>query len=156
MISKICMPINFYESEEDKISKTLVTHKGVCENYAAIFNDLCRKTGIKSFVITGYTKQNGFRDFIPHAWCAAFIDSAWFLFDPTWGSGYIANAVFHKQINNYYFEAIPAMLIKTHMPFDYLWQLMHYTVTAQEFYEGRTMENPSRPYFNYIDSIAAL
>lgn len=76
--------INFYEPKEDKITKPLKTRKGICENYAALFNDICSKSGIKSFVIEGYTKQNGFADYIPHAWCAAFIDISWFMFDPTW------------------------------------------------------------------------
>jgi transglutaminase/protease-like cytokinesis protein 3 len=74
--------INFYEKKEDKISKTLKTRKGICENYAFLFTDICMKSGIKSFVIEGYTKQNGFADYIPHAWSAALIDSSWFLFDP--------------------------------------------------------------------------
>jgi len=75
--------INFYETEEDKINKPLKTRKGICENYAALFNDICHKSGIKSYVVEGYTKQNGFADYIPHVWCAAFVDSAWLQFDPT-------------------------------------------------------------------------
>jgi len=43
--------INFYEQKEEKISKPLKYRKGICENYAALFNDLCSKSGIKSFVI---------------------------------------------------------------------------------------------------------
>jgi transglutaminase/protease-like cytokinesis protein 3 len=77
--------LNFYEKKEEKISKPLRTRKGICENYASLFCDICLKTGVKSFVIEGYTKQNGFTDNIPHAWCAALVDSSWFLFDPTWG-----------------------------------------------------------------------
>ena len=92
--------INFYETEADKISKPLKTRKGICEDYAALFNDICHKCGIPSYTIEGYTKQNGFTDYIPHAWCAAFVDSAWYLFDPTWGSGYVSNGKFYKKINN--------------------------------------------------------
>jgi transglutaminase/protease-like cytokinesis protein 3 len=47
--------INFYEKREDKIVKPLKSRKGICENYATLFNDICSKTGIKSFVIEGYT-----------------------------------------------------------------------------------------------------
>ena len=147
--------INFYEKKEDKISKPLLSRKGICENYAALFNDVCTKVGIQSFVIEGYTKQNGFADYIPHAWCAAFIDGSWFLFDPTWGSGYISNNKFYRKINNDYYKAQPSALIKSHMPFDFLWQFVNYPVTNQEFYEGKTEPNTLKPFFNYQDSIKA-
>lgn len=145
--------INFYEKKEEKIAKPLRTRKGICENYASLFTDICIKSGIKSFVIEGYTKQNGFTDYIPHAWSAALIDGSWFLFDPTWGSGYADGGKFHKKINNQYFKADPATLIKSHMPFDYLWQFLNYPVTNQEFYEGKTQQNKDKPFFNFNDSI---
>ncbi|SFQ40850.1 transglutaminase domain-containing protein [Parafilimonas terrae] len=146
--------LNFYEAAEEKIDKPLKTRKGICENYAALFNDICAKCNIKSFMVPGYTKQNGFTDYIPHVWCAAYIDTAWFLFDPTWGSGYIMNSKFYKRIDNKYFEADPSFLIKTHIPFDYLWQCLNYPVSNQEFYEGKTTQNTTRAFFNYADSIA--
>jgi hypothetical protein len=39
------------------------------------------------------------------------------------------------------------------MPFDYLWQFLYYPITNQEFYDGKTKENKSKPYFNFVDSI---
>lgn len=148
--------INFYERKEDKIAKALKSKKGICENYAALFNDICIKSGIKSFVIEGYTKQNGFTDYMPHAWCAALVDSLWFLFDPTWGSGYINGGKFIKKTDYTFFKANPSKLIKSHMPFDYLWQFLDYPLTNQEFYENRTQLNKSKPYFNYADSIRSF
>jgi Transglutaminase-like superfamily len=145
--------INFYEKKEDKISKPLKTRKGICENYAHLFNDICLNVGIKSRVIEGYTKQNGFADYIPHAWCAALVDSSWYIFDPTWGSGFISNSKFVKKINNEYFMASPYSIIKSHMPFDMLWQFLNYPITNQEFYEGKVIQNKSKEYFNFIDSI---
>ncbi len=145
--------INFYEAKEEKIAKPLRTRKGICENYAALFHDICKKVQIKSLVIEGYTKQNGFADYIPHAWCAAMIDSSWFMFDLTWGSGYVNGGKFIKKINNNYFKANPALLIKSHMPFDYLWQFLNYPVTNQEFYEDKTQQNKSKPFFSFQDSI---
>lgn len=148
--------LNFHEKKEEKISKSLKTRKGICENYAALFNDICSKSGIKSYVIEGYTKQNGFTDYIPHAWCAAFVDSSWYMFDPTWGSGYVSNGKFYKKINNEYFKANPSTFIKSHMPFDFLWQFLNYPVTNQEFYQGNTQQNKTKPFFNYTDSIQAF
>ncbi|MBA3827352.1 MAG: hypothetical protein H0X33_00295 [Taibaiella sp.] len=146
--------INFYETKEEKIAKPLRTRKGICENYAAVFNDVCLHSGIRSYVIEGYTKQNWVTDYIPHAWCAAMINNSWYLFDPTWGSGYINNKKFYKKINDYYFKAQPAVLIRSHMPFDYLWQFLPYPVTNQEFMDGKTGDDKSKPYFSYPDSLA--
>lgn len=145
--------INFYEKKEDKISKPLKTRKGICENYATLFTDICLKSGLKSVVVEGYTKQNGFTDYIPHAWSAALIDSSWFLFDPTWGSGYVNGGKFFNKINNEYYKASPISLIKSHIPFDYLWQFLNYPVTNQEFYEGKTQQNTTKPFFNFKDTI---
>jgi len=145
--------LNFYESAKEKIIKPLKFRKGICENYAALFNDICTKSKIKSFVIEGYTKQNGFADYIPHAWCAVMIDSSWFMFDPTWGSGYINNSKFIRKTDNSFFKTDPSALIKTHMPFDFLWQFLNYPVSNQEFYEGKTQQNKLKPFFNFSDSI---
>ena len=145
--------INFYEEPGERIAKVLKTRKGICSNYAALFTDICEKTGVPSFVVEGYTKQKGFVDYIPHAWCAARVDSSWLLFDPTWGSGYINNGKFVRRINNDYFKARPELFIKDHMPFDYLWQFLYYPVTSQEFAQGKTEQNKSKPFFKYPDSI---
>jgi hypothetical protein len=148
--------LNFYEKKEDKITKVLKTRKGICENYAVLFTDICSKTGLHSFVVEGYTKQNGFADYIPHAWSAAFIDTAWYLFDPTWGSGYVNNGKFYSKINNDEYQVDPVIFIRSHMSFDYLWQFLYYPVTNAEFYAGNTGQNKSKPYFNFPDSLTAF
>jgi hypothetical protein len=145
--------INFYEKKEEKITKPLSTRKGICENYATLFTDICMKSGLKSFVVEGYTKQNGFADYIPHAWSATLVDSSWFLFDPTWGSGYVSGGKFFKKINNEYYKASPTTIIKSHIPFDYLWQFVNYPVTNQEFYEGDIRQNKTKQFFNFKDTI---
>ena len=33
--------LNFYEKKEDKIAKVLKNRKGICENYAALFTEIC-------------------------------------------------------------------------------------------------------------------
>lgn len=147
--------INFYENPADRITKSLSTRKGICANYAAIFNELAHKCGLKSYIVTGYTKQRGFADYIPHAWCAANINNRWFLFDPTWGSGYAANGKFVKRINNSYYKVAPSTFISDHMPFDPMWEFLERPVSNQRFYEGKVTEDKTVPYFSYMDSIAA-
>ncbi|MDI6045208.1 transglutaminase domain-containing protein [Flavobacterium yafengii] len=145
--------INFNETEQEKIAKTLRTRKGVCIHYAVVFNELSQKIGIQSYIIDGYTKQNGKVSDLAHAWTAAKIDKKWYVFDPTWGSGYVNNGRFSKKINNYYFKAQPDKIIASHIPFDYLWQFSNYPITNNEFYEGKIQINKTKKYFDFEKEI---
>ena len=147
--------LNFYEDTTQKIEKPLKTRKGICENYASLFTAICNRVGIRSVVVTGYTKQRGFVGYIPHAWSAALFDGKWWLFDPTWGSGYVDNGKFVRKLNESYFKATPESFIATHMPFDYLWEFLYYPVNTEDFFNGKTGEDKTKPYFNYPDSIRA-
>ena len=137
--------INLGTDPQAKITTALRRRKGVCENYAAIFTDICVKSGLTGFVVDGYTKQNGSVDKIGHAWCAVFIDNTWLLCDPTWDAG--------AGSNTKYFLIPAAGMIQTHMPFDPVWQLLAHTVSHRQFYSGNFFTNKEQPYFNYVDSI---
>lgn len=145
--------VNFNETELEKIAKTVQTKKGVCSHYAAVFNDIAKKIGIESYIIEGYTKQNGKVGDLAHAWVAAKIDGQWFLFDPTWGAGYVNNGKFYKKINDAYFKVAPAKMIASHIPFDYLWQFLNYPITNGEFYEGKIQINKTKKYFDFEKEI---
>jgi hypothetical protein len=145
--------IDYKEISQDKIKNAVLTKKGVCIHYAEVFNDIVKKTGVKSYLVHGYTRQNGKVDVLSHAWCAARIDGAWWLFDPTWGSGYVDKKKFFKKINNLHYKVAPSQYVATHMPFDYLWQFLNYPVTNQEFIDGKTQLNKTKPKFDYIAEI---
>ena len=145
--------IDFKEVSPDKIKNTVLSKKGVCIHYAEVFNDIAKKVNIKAYIIYGYTKQNGKVDVLSHAWCAARIDSTWWLFDPTWGAGYVDKNKFFKKLNNLNFKAAPAQFVATHMPFDYLWQFLDYPVTNQEFIDGKTQINTTKPKFDFVNQI---
>ncbi len=145
--------INFYQNSAAIVDTALKKRTGVCMHFAELFVDIATKAGIKSYVVEGYTKQKGFVDYFPHAWCAAYIDSAWRLFDPTWGSGSVINKKFIKQYNNYYFEIKPEQLVKSHIPFDPMWEFLYYPVTNKDFYDGKTVIDKQKPYFNYVDTL---
>lgn len=145
--------IDFKEVSPDKIKNAVLSKKGVCIHYAEVFNDIAKKIGIKSYIIYGYTKQNGKVDILSHAWCVAKIDNTWWLFDPTWGSGYVQNKKFFKKINNLNFKVAPNQFISTHMPFDYLWQFLNYTVTNQEFIDGKTQIDKTKSKFDFAGQI---
>lgn len=142
-----------YERKEELVLKPLRTHQGICENYAALFDELSQKTGLRSYVISGYTKQNGRIATLPHAWNAAQIGNKWYLFDATWGAGFVNNGRFHKKISHDYFMMQPAVAIQSHMPFDYLWQFLDYPYTSREFYSGLTQQSTSKKSFSYADTI---
>ena len=146
--------IDFSTSTQEKIEGTLKSKKGVCIHYAEVFNDINSKMGIQSYVIDGYTKKEGKVGDLAHAWNAVKIDNKWYVFDPTWGSGYVNKGKFFKKLNNSYFKVDPVKMIVSHIPFDYLWQFLNYPVTNAEFYAGKTQINKVKKYFDFENEIA--
>ncbi|MTK53403.1 transglutaminase domain-containing protein [Paludibacter sp.] len=144
---------NLYQNTNEIVERTLNTRKGICMSYTELFNAIAAKTGLKAFAVQGYTKQNNKVDILPHAWNAVLIGSEWYLIDATWGAGYIQNGKFVRHIENGNFKANPHQLINTHIPFDPLWQMLDYTVTNQDFYDGKTGP-ANKKTFNYKDSLS--
>lgn len=147
---------DFNGTPQERITKTLQSRKGVCIDYANVFNAIANKVGIKAVIVEGYTKQNGKVNSLAHAWCAAKIDGSWYLFDPTWASGGIINGRFVSKINDSYFKVNPLKSVSSHMPFDYLWQFLNYPITNKDFYEGKIQINRSRKYFDFAGEIEKL
>ncbi|GAT64100.1 transglutaminase domain-containing protein [Paludibacter jiangxiensis] len=145
--------VNLYQNTNDIVERTLNTRKGICMSYTELFNAIAAKTGLKSFAVQGYTKQNNKVDILPHAWNAVLIGLEWSLIDATWGAGYIQNGKFVRHIENRNFKPNPRQFINTHIPFDPLWQMLDYTVTNQDFYEGKT-GSANKKIFNYKDSLS--
>jgi hypothetical protein len=144
---------NYDDTPSEVSERILKTRTGVCMQYAYLFHEIASKTGINSYVIQGYTQQHGHVDFLPHVWCAVYNNAAWYLVDPTWGSGYVSNGKFVKQINNFYFMTQPKDMIRSHMPFDPLWQFLYFPVTNQEFFKRDYHIETNRPFFNYWDTL---
>jgi hypothetical protein len=132
---------SIYETPSEVSERILKTRTGVCLNFAHLFSEISNKVGARCYIVQGYTKQNGRVDYLPHLWCASFIDTAWYLFDPTWGSAY--------------FMTKPAVMIRSHMPFDPIWQLLYHPITHQEFYKSNFWSAKNRPFFNYPDTLQA-
>lgn len=129
--------VKFDEKIENRITRAFKNKKGVCFDFATIFKQLTNSVGINAVVVTGYTKWNKIKiDNLSHAWNAARVDNKWCLFDPTWGAGFVRYGVFTKSFDDKHFKVDPNIMINTHMPFDYLWQLRDYPITNQEFMEG--------------------
>lgn len=142
-----------YTERREMIDNALRTRKALCGGYSALFSELCTSMGMKCYEIDGYTMFEGTLADIGHAWCAVRVGNQWRLFDPTWAAGVIYKGKFIKRINNAYYKASPDAFIRTHMPYDHLWQLLYHPVTNAEFTSGNSAENRNRPYFNYPDSL---
>ncbi len=137
------------------VLKTLSDRKAVCQGYAEVFRELCANCGIQSYVIHGYTRQNSVIAGLPHAWVVAVVDSLWYFFDPTWGSGYVENGRFVKRFTAEYFMVAPVRQIRSHMPYDPLWQCLFHFYTAADFYNGKPGSKTDTDRFMFADSIAA-
>lgn len=145
--------VNTYQDAREVIDEVLSKRKGVCMHFAQLYHEITTKAGLESVIINGYTTVKSYAVYVPHSWCAVSIDSSWYLVDPVWGSGYIQKKVFYKDVDNFYFKSDPWKLIKTHMPFDPVWQLVYYPITNHDFHSGKTYINTRKPLLYYNDTI---
>ena len=160
VISTISYDVNYnfsteiFSSDEDFVTKTITTKSGVCIHYAKLFKAIIDKLGFDCQIVTGYTKQNNLIGNLSHAWCAMhFKDGNWYVFDPTWDSGYVKNQKFTRNILSLHFKMLPSEAIKTHMPFDYLWQFSKEPISNREFYNGKVYDIKPKVNFDYQKEI---
>jgi transglutaminase/protease-like cytokinesis protein 3 len=145
-----------YKHESEVVKQVLKTRKTVCFGYVVTFKAIAESLGLKIIVVKGYTKQNGRIDAIPHAWCAAKYGDKWKLIDPTWSSGYLSSGVFRKRFNDKWFLVNPDEIIKSHIPFDPVWQFSYFPVNNNEFSAGIRADSITSRFFAYPDTIKVL
>ena len=58
------------------------------------FKALVKEAGMDAYVIDGYNRRDGALLPDPHEWCAAKVSGKWYMFDPTWGAGFVENYQF--------------------------------------------------------------
>lgn len=147
---------NFYFNPQELVDEVLLKKKGVCENYAALFQACCQSVGIQSFVIEGYVRMNGKLDFSGHAWNAIKIDNRFYNIDVTWAAGYVEKDKFIPKFNDEFFMISPSEFIKTHMPVDPIWQFSSNPLTYKEFDTSNFQKLVIHSDFDYQDSIKSL
>ncbi len=134
-----------YTSEEEKtklirennlqrIKKTLISQKGVCQDYSLLFQFMCESVGIECVYIRGFgrfsptnigkTHKRG-----NHAWNAINIDNKWHLIDVTWSTGMGSKSDY----GNGYFNVDPELFIFSHYPDEKKWQLLDEIVDVATF-----------------------
>lgn len=138
------------EWENNYLKKILKKKKGICDGYARVFKKMCDIAGIKSEIVSGYTKtkpyQIGTSFSVNHSWNAVFIDSAYYFVDATWAAGKCVEdeetdklTKYVKDFDNYYWLT----------PFDKL-KRNHYPENGKWVYEQNyTKENfANNPYYS--------
>ena len=145
--------INFEEKPEELIARTFRSRKAICQGYSELFNDICRKCGINSYVVHGYTMQSGRVKNSGHSWVVASTGKRWYCFDPTWGAGYIYDDKFYRSFTFDYFMINPEEFIASHMPFDPIWQCLIHPVSVENFYKMDVSEKEGERIFSFADSI---
>lgn len=115
---------------DERVAESVFENRqGVCEGYARLFKTLCDFSGIRSEMVYGYARTETFKRIqrfrSNHSWNAVYVDSAWYLLDVTWASGYVdRNDQFVRYLDEQYFLTTPEVFIREHYPDDLSWALM--------------------------------
>ncbi len=131
------------EWEESLLKSVIKKKKGVCQGYSILFDAIAKELGLPSAIITGYVKDNDGKilNKIGHSWNAIKTDGRWILVDATWGAGYLnERGKFIKANKDNWYDVDPSEMIKRHMPYDPLWQLLEDPVSYAEFKNDKTEE----------------
>ncbi len=132
------------------------SRKAVCEGYSNLIKALCNKSGIACETIQGIGRPDQ-KPADLHGWNAVKIDGEWKLLDATWASGGInlAKNKFENRFDDTFFLTNPLLFIKTHYPFDPVWQLSPHPITRKAFESSlqKTSSPQDSTYFNFNDTL---
>jgi len=146
---------NLNKKSQATTTRTLALRKGICQDYTYLLKEILDNTGIKTYVVEGYTRKGKVISYNPHAWCVSMIDSTWYFTDPTFGAGIIQDDQFVKKRDYKFFMRSPEKFITNHIPFDPLWQFLEYPITKKDFVKGRIKPLNKNVYFNFRDTLKA-
>lgn len=142
-----------YNNPQELVDEVLKKRKGLCGHYAELFHAMSKSVGVESYVIPGYTLTYGHFANLSHAWNAVRINSRFYLIDATWAAGHFLNGKYRQKFTDEYFMIIPAEFIKSHIPFDPMWQFLDNPVTHEEV-KKKDFSRLGKPgNFNFADSI---
>ena len=130
----------FREVNKENIQRTIQKRKGVCEDYAQLFQEMCTVVGIESEFVVGHDRQHKSRvGKLPkrngHAWNSVKIDDKWYLLDATWAAGHVTNGKFKRKFREGYFLVKPEDMIKSHLPKEEKFQYLDAPITKEAFSE---------------------
>lgn len=135
------------------VNKVLQVRQGVCEDYSYLFDAIVKELGYESFVVTGYSKKPNSKvtSKIGHAWNAVKVNGTWKLFDTTWGAGMVKDEKkFIKKYSSEWYDVAPSEMIKTHIPYDPIWQLLEKPISYEDFKFDRFDTGTNTMDFNKV------
>ncbi|WP_424002491.1 transglutaminase domain-containing protein [Maribacter sp. IgM3_T14_3] len=148
-----------YGSYNEMVDETLKTRKGVCGHYAQLFHYMCKSIGIESFVISGYTRQldsNKISE-LDHAWNGVKINDSYFFVDNTWAAGHLSyKGNYVHEFTDNYFLVNAKKFIKTHVPFDPVWQFLNNPISNVDYEKKDFSKLSKRGNFIFKDSISKM
>jgi hypothetical protein len=147
------------------VQETIRQGKGICHNYAKLYQEMCRLAGLECHYIGGYAKgysydpKQAFKE-INHAWNAVKIDTAYLFVDATWGSGTVGVAAgkmtYTLRLNVKQVLEGPGAFSAKHLPGNPVWQLVERPISLQRFQAYETFEEMQLqeiPPISYLDSL---
>ncbi|SHM08534.1 Transglutaminase-like superfamily protein [Chitinophaga jiangningensis] len=146
----------YYKDTTDAALKTLRTRQAICYGYSSLFVEIARKAGISAMLVSGYTVSGSQLSADgSHAWVAVNVGDKWSLIDPTWAAGGVSGNKFYPSFTWKYFMVAPDVYIKTHVPFDPMYQFLEHPHTHTAIKENNWTDAAARPVFAFADTIAA-
>lgn len=141
-----------YMDLKEIVIDVMQSKSGVCLHYAELFAELSRLAGLKAWVVDGYSIENGKIANFSHAWNIVYLSGKWYFIEPTWANAIIKSKR-NKGFPTTYFMVEPSENIKTHMPFDPIWQGLTTPVKYEDF-DAMKIEIIEGDY-HFADSISA-
>ena len=151
------------EQQDQRINQNLrdilIRRKGLCMDYALLYQALCRHAGIQCEKIDGYaaprlSENREVTASADHSWNAVRADGQWHLVDATWNE--VQDETHHIYGTSYFFTP-PAIFLLTHLPEQPMWQLLPCPISADDFSKDHALiyqlVAQQSPCGNYIDSI---
>lgn len=137
------------KDNSESAEKIFAKRKAVCEGYSNLVKALCNKAGITCELVEGIGRPLK-NQYDLHAWNAVKINNEWKLLDATWSAGAIDGKKnkFEKKFDDHFFLMPAAEFIKTHYPFDPMWQLLLQPVKRTEFETAQIISADTAFHFN--------
>jgi hypothetical protein len=153
-----------FSSKTQTPKKTLFRRRALCSEYAALFVELCKHSGITAITAEGYLKGFGYEndDILynsDHAWNLVHINDNWYVLDLTLASGKMymvpflyervrailllmpltkSKLVYARKRNDYYYKTPPHLFITDHIPVTKNLQLLSEPFSIDSFEKNRT------------------
>lgn len=108
--------------------------KGVCMDYALLYQQMAREVELECAFILGNSKGSLLGGWESHAWNAVKIEGQWKLLDVTWGAGHVDEQQKFKQVfQPGYFFTEPRVFALDHFPEEAKWQLLDNPIPKNTF-----------------------